>query len=120
MKHLKVLAKVVPGADEVELIIISQSHLINDFGNTTPRYNNEGWQGYATSCFGFGEVCLISHPNNGPRWFPDGSTLAPSTYEHWLMVNGKNKSSYPISIPAKHWPKVKAAIEAYNEWGKDQ
>lgn len=103
-RHIKVKATInPPKIDEVIVQVVSQTHRADDFsepGKSDAHHH--------TGCFRHRKVVLVglaNHPSKFHSKQANGDLL--------IIVNGPE----PFSLPIEHWPAVKAAFLAYNEWG---
>jgi len=124
MKHLKIRAEYRPASKEVAVTLLEQSHFGSDFGRLEYAFNNDPKN-----------ACVFKHKGiaiyssgfykHGPQYFFKGKY--PNTVEKittWLCVGADairfERAKVENSVPIGDWPALKAAIEAYNEWGANQ
>jgi hypothetical protein len=120
MKHLKVVADLANGGETFHFTLLEQTNFKSEFGN----YTVEDYGNYA---FIHGEVCLFSgstHPrpvSNIHDW-PELKLIGIKILV-WLYGGGMTyEREFPKTCmnagPVEWWPKIKAAVEAYNEFYK--
>lgn len=111
MKHIKAAAQLSKDKLTVHLTITNQTHRLKDFGNVV--LNERGATGFM-----FKGVLLSSW--GGVRFYAQRLWLAhPDVISLSVQGSLKDRDSEVAVIPIEHWPKVKAAIEAYNEHFKE-
>jgi len=123
-KHIKIRASLSPKMKTVRLHLIQQSHAGPEFG--PEKYNRVNWYGQPTvvgSKFSHRRVRIASneldHARNCLYLYNDiYDDLITLWVSHKPVAEMKNKTTAGVHI--KHWPQVKAAIEAYNAWGATQ
>jgi hypothetical protein len=124
MKHLKIRAEYRPATKDVELTLLEQTHFGNDFGRLEDAFNTS----LKDACvFKHKDIAIYSSGfyNHGPQYFFNGKY--PNTIEKittWFCVGASSSKSERTkvenTVPIDEWPALKAAIEAYNEWGANQ
>jgi hypothetical protein len=119
VKHLKVLYK-DHDDDTFSLALIQQTHTGTEFGNYAPS------KAYGTIGFMHGDVCLVA--GSGTIRIDDSITpwgnIPTKHLIVWVLfrdeyIASKLPSFNPNRYTSKYWPRVKAAIEAYNEFYKE-
>jgi len=103
-KHIKMRAELLEGGEHARITIETQTHRWLEFGIAGVV------QGYS-HVFRYGDVDLISGPRAGNIVY-GGFNDTTKTYDFFLMSAASDANI--LMIPAELWPKLKAAVEAYN------
>jgi len=111
MKHIRVVGKLA--GNTMKIVIVEQTHRGVDLGDTIT-------QGVGVFFSGGCAIVSSAHPqfytkDGLPRFMDGKADIA-------LYTRGANKGgdNMEVSIPLGYWPRVKAAIEAYNEHFSDK
>jgi len=124
MKHLKIRAEYRPATKDVEVTLLEQSHFGNDFGRIEDAFTRN-----------LGEPCVFKHEgvaiyshtayNTHQTYFFKNKYPDPiNKITTWLCIGASaskfERTKVENSVPIGEWAALKAAIEAYNEWGANQ
>lgn len=110
-RHIKVSAKPSDDLTTVEVTILEQTHFGNGFGNvsTVPTVGRD----YAFIHEG---IRIYSLPGDPPKFRAD--YLPAARDYNSVSLKGRAEHSNTFTVPIEKWPKVRGAIEAYNEFYK--
>lgn len=117
-KHLKIKGKLINSNTEVLVELVEQTHTGSTFGRSTIGTS------YGHNTFKHGRIILYSY--NGIRlfrYYPGG--VPSATGEIWFLFESpikcpesSNNKSFICTL--QEWKDLKAAVEAYNQWGEGQ
>jgi hypothetical protein len=103
MKHIKVLVRATDNPNYVEMVVSARTHSGMEFGGNAERM--------IESVFLHNRTKLRARETK-PHF---------SEYGGYLEVTlGADVLPTTIEIPRQYWFEVKEAIQAYNEWGREQ
>lgn len=113
VKHLKLRGEII-GQGSMRLTLISQTHCLDSFGNVSVSFMPSAKDNY----FKHGIIVLYSVAIGVMVGYDYVNSRDSGTGGiYWLHLPGDKSTEKQITIPAKYWKDIKAAVEAYNEWG---
>lgn len=130
MKHIKVKAITIPGRDTFDLHILEQSHRYDGFGVHGHGVRNELYPHYDLYSFVHKEVALLSsvvdpvfitYEEKAEEFKLWG--MSPEVTLALYLRGGEEWSDVKkevLGIPSQYWPKIKEAVEAYNNFFIDK
>jgi len=121
MKHLKIRAEYRPATKDVEVTLLEQSHFGTDFGRIEDAFKIDP----KNNCvFKHNGVAIYSHItyNRTPIYFHKNKySNEVNKITTWICLGDSSsifkQTKVENTVPIAEWPALKAAIEAYNEWG---
>lgn len=109
-KHIKAKCSINPGwPEEATLTIVKQTHVDIDFSSRCRSVD--------TQTFIHKNVVLIS--SSLPEFVPRDDWPVGNGVDLTLYVGGSYKREGAVIIPSHEWPRIKEAIQAYNEYFKE-
>jgi len=111
-KHMKVRAELIDDKANVKVTILEMSHM----GNKFSAIDKTGLEGRHTGCFAHKDAVLCALKSSS------GIRIENAFWNmgELMLVMGTLSVGRSITLSLGSWAKIKAAIQAYNEWGATQ